>query len=213
MKFVLTALVAAPLFIGAAGCWHATELAATWRDPTAGRAAFAHGVAIFVSKDEAIRRTVEDRMAGSFPNLTPSYRVMPQIEKENQDQILAKLRQAGFDGAFMMRVADVSVVPTYAPGNYWYDRPYGFNGYWNMAWSSPYDPYGAWAPTSIVTIETQVYSLADDKLVFAARSNTTNPSSVKMLTESVIRHVKEAMLKTGLVASRFTDRYGMESGQ
>ena len=58
----------------------------------------------------------------------------------------------------------------------------------------------------IVAIETQVYSLPNDRLVWAARSETTNPRSVTKLTDSVIKHVMNALQKDGLIVSRCIER-------
>jgi hypothetical protein len=52
----------------------------------------------------------------------------------------------------------------------------------------------------VVSIETQIYSLKNDKLLWAARSETTNPRSVSRLGDSVIRHVIKALHKDGLMA-------------
>ena len=52
----------------------------------------------------------------------------------------------------------------------------------------------------VVSIETQIYSLRNDKLIWAARSETTDPRSVGKLGDSVIRHVMEELRKEGLVA-------------
>jgi hypothetical protein len=49
-------------------------------------------------------------------------------------------------------------------------------------------------------METQIYSLANDKLVWAARSETTNPSSVNKLGDSVLRHVMHELEKENLIA-------------
>jgi hypothetical protein len=55
-----------------------------------------------------------------------------------------------------------------------------------------------------VSVETQIYSLAEDKLLFAARSETTNPASAGKLTDSVIRHIRADMKKKGLIALSVT---------
>ncbi|HXT14779.1 MAG TPA: hypothetical protein VN706_04070 [Gemmatimonadaceae bacterium] len=198
------ALALAATALGSTACFHSTELAATWHDPHATQVSFRRGVAVFVTRDEALRRTVEDKIAASFANVVPSYTVMPAADSTiGRDEAAARLRAAGFDGAIMMRVADVSVRPSYVDGTYWYDRPYGFGGYWNYAWATPYDP-GYVVADRVVTIETQIYSLADDRLIFAARSETTNPSSAGALTASVIRHIRDRLRKDGLMASGAT---------
>jgi len=198
MRAIYSALLSAPLLLSAA-CFHSTQLAATWHEPQAMPLNFRHGVAIFVTRDEALRRSVEDRLVSQFPNMTPSYRVMPVIDSTTPRQdAVAYMKEAGFDGAIIMRVVDVSVETTYVPGSYWYGRPYGFAGYWGDAWASPYDP-GYIVADRVVTIETQIYNLSKDQLLFAARSETTNPKSAKALTNSVIRHIREQLHKDGLL--------------
>src|SRR5438046_9947630 len=108
-----------------------------------------------------------------------------------------RLRRAGFDGAIMMRVADVSTRTSYVSGADWDDRPCPFAGYWGYAWATPYDP-GYVVEDRVVTIETQIYSLANDRLIFAARSETINSHSAGKLTDSVIRHIREQLRKDGL---------------
>jgi hypothetical protein len=52
----------------------------------------------------------------------------------------------------------------------------------------------------IVSLETQLYSLGNDRLVWAGRSETTNPQSVSKLIDSVIKHVLKALHSEGLLA-------------
>ena len=192
------ALLCAAALGGSTAC-HSTHLAATWRDPGAQPLHFRKGVAVFVTNDEALRRTVEDKLSAQFTNVTPSYRFVPTVDTATaRAEMASRLRAAGFDGAIIMRVADVAVVPVYTTGAYWYDRPYGFNSYWGYAWATPYDP-GYYGENRIVTIETQIYTLKDDRLIFAARSQTTNPKSAGKLTDSVIRHIRERLRKDGLL--------------
>ena len=139
-------------------------------------------------------------MAGKFPNATPSYRVLTTVDSTNGAAIRQQLAGMGFDGAVIMRVVDVTDKLTYVPGSYWYGGPYySFAGYWGTAWGYPYDPTYI-AEDVVVSIETQVYSLKDDHLVWAARSETTNPSSVRKLGKSVIKHVVGQMKKDGVMA-------------
>ena len=167
--------------------------------PTAQPIQFRKTVTVFVTKDEAMRRSVEDQLAARFTGGVPSYTIIRTIDPDNHEAILDRLRETGFDGAVIMRVVDVTTQPAYVPGSYWYATPYTFNGYWNAAWAYPYDP-GYVVTDRIVSVETQVYSLAEDKLIFAARSETTNPASARKLTSSIMRHITADMKKKGLLA-------------
>ena len=82
---------------------------------------------------------------------------------------------------------------------HWGDS-YGFAGYWNTAWAYPYNP-GYVTTTQIVTVETNIYSLKDDKLVFAALSQTSDPANVGKLIRSVMRHINEQLKKDGMIVS------------
>ncbi|PYP78877.1 MAG: hypothetical protein DMD35_10345 [Gemmatimonadetes bacterium] len=186
-------------FVLASGCWRRTELAAVWHEPTAGRLNFNRVVAVFATTDESMRRSVEDELVQKFPNAVPSYRLVPRATEVNKENILPQVRDAGFDGAIVMRVTDVTERLNYTPGTYW-GSPYGFGNYWGSAWASPYNP-GYVSTTQIVTVETNIYSLKDDRLVFAARSETSDPSNVGKLIRSVMRHINDELKKNGMMAS------------
>jgi hypothetical protein len=182
------------------GCWHATRLAATWRDPSAGPIHFRQPIAVFVSKDNVFRRTMEDKMASHFANAVPSYRVLSDKDLGDGTKVLHMLDESGYDGAIIMDVVNVSNVVSYTPGTYWYGPPYySFAGYWGTAWGYPYDP-GYISTNVVVSIETQIYNLRTDKLIWAARSETTDPKSVGKLGDSVLKHVMQELRKEGLVA-------------
>jgi hypothetical protein len=192
--FVALAALAASV----SGC-ASTQLAAVWRDPGNTPVRFNRTVVAFVTPDESLRRTVEDKLAGSFPNSTQSYKIVPTAAATDSTAIRQRLADMGFDGAVIMRVADVQYQSNYAPGTYWYRTPYGFGNYWGSAWSYAYDP-GYYGENRIVSIETQIYSLGADRMIWAARSETTNPKSAGKLTDSVIKHVTKALRQDGLLA-------------
>ena len=195
--------IALPLvLVIASGCYRATHLSQTWHDPGSRGLHFNRVVTVFVTTDEGMRRSVEDELVTKFPNATPSYRLIPKAGDANKETILQQMRSAGFDGAVTMRVTDVSEKTTYYPGSYW-GPYYGFGPYWGASWAYPYSPYDAgYVSTSqIVTIETQIYNLQADKLVFAARSETADKSKVGSLIRSVMRHINEELKENNMIAS------------
>lgn len=202
----LSGSAALAAILAGSGCMHSTRLAATWRDPSAQPLHFRKPITVFVTKSETLRRTMEDKLAAQFPGAVPSYKVFGSKEITDGAAIRRGLAESGFDGAIIMRVASVDERITYTPGSYWYGPPYySFAGYWGNAWGYPYDP-GYVSEDRIVSIETQIYNLNNDKLIWAARSETTNPQSVGRLGDSVIRHVMEGLRKDGLVLSYAPER-------
>ena len=193
-----TALAAIVSAVALSGCFHSTQLAATWRDPSAGPIHFNRPVAVFVSNDAMMRRAMEDKLVHSLPSGAgvTSYSVLGGADVSDANVAKQRLTEAGFDGAIVMRVVSVDMVPVYTPGTYWYGANSGFAGYWGNAWRYPYD---ATYVDKIVTIETEIYSLASEKLIWAGRSETTNPKSINKLGDSVIRHVTKALREEGLI--------------
>jgi hypothetical protein len=193
--FVSYAVIAASV----SGC-HSTHLANTWQDPAARSIRFNRTLVTFVTNDETLRRSVEDKLAASFPGGTQSYKVIQSPSAADSAGVRRQIADLGFDGAVIMRVVDVDMRATVTSGTYWYGTPYRFGSYWGSGWAYPYDPYYAYVPDRVVTIETQVYSLKEDAIVWAARSETVNPKSAGKLTDSVIKHVTKAMRKDGYLA-------------
>ena len=179
------------------GCYHSTQMAATWRAPEAQPLQFQKPIAVFVTKDGALRRTIEDEIVAKVPRAIQSYQVL-NVEDLDSKEIRARLAERGFDGAILMQVVRVDQVPSYVPGAYWYASPYSFNGNWYDSWRSPYDPGGYYTEDTVVSIETQIYSLANDNLIWAGRSETTNPRSVRKLGHSVVKHVLRSLEKDQL---------------
>ena len=190
-------------FVLVSGCWRRTQLANVWHEPSPTLLNFQRTVAVFATTNESYRRSVEDQLAQLFPNSTPAYRAIPNAGGADKETILQQLRGAGFDGAIVMRVTNVSEQVTYNGynGAYW-GAPYGygFGNYWGSAWASPYDPCCV-TVTQIVSVETNIYSLKDDKLVFAALSQTSDPANAGKLTRSVMRHINEELRKNGMIVS------------
>jgi len=189
----MAVVAAAAGLTGTEGCYHATQLANTWHDRKTESLQFKRPVAIFVSPDQALRRTVEDHLAASYPGAVPSYTVWATSDFRDPSAAIAQLHDGGFDGAIVMRVTDVSTTTNYGPGyadSYW--------GGWGSSWAYPYDPSYA-VNDRVVSVETQIYALAENRLVFTATSETTNPANAAKLTDSVMRHVMSQLKKDGLI--------------
>jgi hypothetical protein len=194
----LNALVAVTL-VACSSTLDRTKLAATWQEPGATPLHFKRMIVAFSTTDETLRRNVEDKLASRIPNSTPSYKVLGMKQAQDSTLIKQHLNELGFDGALVMKVASVDAKVTYVPGNYWYASPYSFGPYWGNAWGYPYDP-GYVDVDKVVSVETQIFSLKTDKLIWAGRSETTNPKSAAKLANAVVDRVVNALHNDGLLA-------------
>jgi hypothetical protein len=80
--------------------------------------------------------------------------------------------------------------PMYGP--YWG----GYYGYgWGGAWGGGVDVH----TNTIVTVETLVYSIPQNKLIWAGQSNTTNPTKVDSFVKELATAARREMVKAGLL--------------
>jgi hypothetical protein len=181
-----------------AGCATTTELTAVWKEPGLQPVRFNKVIVAFQSPDGARRRQIEDLMVARIANATPSYTLITEDDAKNREQARQKVTAAGFDGAVVARFVSSENQQTYVPGSTWWGpAPYGSMwGYWGYGWGAAYSP-GYVVNDQIVTLETNVYSVADDKLLWASRSETFNPSSSQDLVNSVIDATVSRMKKEG----------------
>jgi len=138
-------------------------------------------------RDEGVRRKAEDRMAERIPGAMASYKVLSSEDLRNREQAKAKVREQGFDGAIVMRLAGVDRSTTYVPGQA-YVVPTGYGsmwGYWGYGWGTMYQP-GYVEQNTVVEIETNLYSIAEDKLIWAGRSQTYDPQSAAQVIQEVV---------------------------
>ena len=100
--------------------------------------------------------------------------------------------RSGADVVVSMRVVHVDRTAAYDPA-YWSGSPiYGsWWNYWGFGWGGVYSPGYLYTET-VVGIETLVYSLKPDKLLWAGMSETFNPRDVVQ----VVRHVSAKAVKT-----------------
>jgi len=101
-------------------------------------------------------------------------------------------------GLVAMRLIKSEKQVTLVPGGYATSFP-RFWGYYGHAWPIVYDP-GYLRTDTIVQVETKVYSLTDDKLIWAGLSETFNPRDAQALVRGVEQAVAKDLQKQGLIA-------------
>jgi hypothetical protein len=167
------------------------DLETSWRDPSIRTFHFRRLLVSYATNDEEMRRRVEDKLASRLPNAFAAYRVAPDLNTRDPAAARALLREKLFDGAVVMRVVDVKDRATYVPLNTWYTGHPSFYTYWGSSWGMVQRP-GYVVNDRMVSVETAVYSIKDDKLLWAARTRTLNASSPsKLVDETVDAVVRE----------------------
>ena len=199
MASILTALALSPLACST------TTFESTWRSPEAQplRLEGQKVVGLFLSKSPARRRRAEDAMAREISARgaqgVPAYTVLADEEVKDQEIARAKLEKLGFGGVVVMRVVGRETQYSYEPAVVWVRPHYRhfWAGYWTWGWDSVYDP-GYLQVDKIVKVETLVYSLVQDQLVWAGVSRTVDPSHIEDFIAELAQAVTKQLEKDGL---------------
>ncbi len=182
--------VAAALIVILAGC-ASTKFVQTWKDPTMPPLAKPLGmtiVACVAAEDKYIRHDAEDVLAAELTKrgykAVPSYTILlPGLS----DETLAKaaFEKAGAVGVVMVRplavdkeISVTAVRPGYSNAVFW-------GGYWGHGWGVPYTATTVQSDT-ILYVETLLYSLEHNKLIWSGRSKTTDPSKVGAFIKDLV---------------------------
>lgn len=191
---LLLAAALAALLVQA--CAATTSVEQTWTDPRAlQQPPLQQVVTIFFSSNTTLRRSGEDQLARELAakgvRATPAYAILDDDEIGDLDAIKAKLRAKGYDGVVTMRIADAYQELEYAPGT--------FTGYWGYASPYFYSPgiydQGYLYTETVVLVETNAYSLRDDRLVWSALTSTVDGDAKDLINGT-----------SDVVARRLTER-------
>jgi hypothetical protein len=184
---------------------NSTRIASSWKEPnkqvTVEKLNKVLVVALF--KTETTRRRAEDEMAGYLNGKgVVSYNYLDAAtSNSNEEGIRSKIKADGFDGAVTMRLVDVDKEKTYNPGNLTrYPNYYrSFSSYYFRNWSYYQEP-GYYSTTKTFTVETNVFSIKEEKIIWTSLTKTTNPEGVAKMTGEIAGVVYKQMVKEGFIS-------------
>ena len=191
---VVAAILALTLACATGG---SPDLETSYRDPGVGTLRFRRMLVSYATNDDGARRRIEDKLAKQLPNAFAAYRVAPDLNTRDRPEATKILREKLFDGAVVMRVVDVKDRTTYVPLNTWYTGHPSFYTYWGSSWGMVQRP-GYVVNDRVVSVETAIYSIKEDKLVWAARTKTLNATTPTKLVDetvdAVVNHLRGQQL-------------------
>jgi hypothetical protein len=193
-RIVLSTFIA--VVAGAVGCGGPeTKYEAMW-----GRRVNLSGVhsvvALYESHDGAQRRTVEDSMTRKLQqrgvHAVPAYSVLDDNESADYKTAKTTLAAKGFDAVLEIRLISKENEHTAA----YYSNTWDGWGYWGWGGPYAYDYYVY--DTPVVRVETNLYSLADDQLVWSGRTKTTDADTMAQVVDGVTSAVATTLEKRGV---------------
>ncbi len=185
-------------------CTESTVFTSTWKSPDAVRIdpTGKTVVAVFVSPNEGQRRAAEDLLASDLTakgaHGIPSYSLVTNDQRADAEGARYRFKSAGASGIVVMRVVGKDQQVTYSPGAPMPAYYGGFGPYWGYGWSAAYSP-GYLQTDTLISVETLIYSVQQDKLLWAGTSRTTNPNDLTALIGDVANAVTQELTKQGLL--------------
>ena len=197
-KSILPAMVAIIL----ASCSPSTQIVKSWSEPntTVSNDASHKTLVVAMVKDEAARRVIEDHLVKRLKGHgVASYTIIaPEVlGKASEEYLTQKLKEGNYTNVLMMRLADIEKETSYVQGSTTgYYGGYGrYYGYGAGMYSSP----GYYTTDKNYFIETTLYSVNPDKLLWTGTTKTVNPSNVDKTVNDIADVVAEKMMKDGFL--------------
>ena len=200
-RFLPTLLCAVMLF-DLSAC-STTTFTSTWKapgtqpiDPLGKKVA-----ALVISSDASRRRSAEVYLANDLTirgaRGVPAYTILGQ-DHGDREYARARLKEAGVEGVVVMRMVRKDERVIINPGGLSGSAFSTFGSYYSYGWQMTYSTGSVQTDTE-VSVETLIYSLRDDKLLWAGTSKTTNPDNLSSLITEVADAVAKQASKQGLI--------------
>jgi hypothetical protein len=172
-------------------CGPSTKLEKSWADPSFSLKPNPYKKVLIVAplKDESSQRIAEDKIVKQLKTGTgiQSYTYLKPTDTD--PKILnEKLLKDGFDGIIVMHLTDVEKSVSYNPGTS-YGGWYGYRSY------TP----GYYTEDKTFMVETNMYSVKDDKLLWSGTTSTLNPTSLDKSMDEIIYAIKTELQKKGIL--------------
>jgi hypothetical protein len=200
LRTLTRAALAATAAVTLAAC-ATTSLQSTWKDPTAAPLNLKGKkvVALVVTDEEALRYATEEEAAREITAHgaigVPAYRLLPQAQIRDKERARAIFEKEGIEAVVVLRlVATEKELSGSFPSNPGYSSFWG-PGFWAGGWGGD----GYLRTDTILIVETLVYSLQQNKLVWASQSQTMNPTQVGSFVRELSKTLGTEMEKQGLL--------------
>jgi hypothetical protein len=199
------------------GACASSGFVSTWKAPDAAPMQLrgAKVGAVVMTEEPSIRQPAEDALAHEITTRgavgVPMHTLLADESKATEETARAAAEKAGLLAVVVMKPTKVeksvtekpvsSLQPAYSDpyyGSYWS----GSGGYYQNGWATPYVPVAEGTEIKLkmtVSIETTVYSLQQNKLVWAGQSQTTDPKNLQDMVRTLAVATGKALREEGLL--------------
>ena len=206
MKTWVSALL---IGVAAVSCTPATQMKEIWKEPSYKPTESRKVLVLGLSENDRNKRIFEEAMVKQLTvhHVTGilGYNVLPSdpttVDKEVLKQTIVG---TGAELALVTRVIGVDKETQYVPGTTYYAPApsyYGFYGYYYSSYATVSDP-GYLREYQVVKVETNVYDVKTEKLVWSGVSHTEDPQDVMRAIDEVAATMVAALAADKVIANK-----------
>lgn len=207
--------------LGLSSCATTTRLETTWRLPTYSGKPLKKLAVLAVMKNANDSRSFEiaavQRLKRAGIQAIPGFRFAGDLKKLTKAELEKRVKATGADGVLVFKLIAVDKSRTYVPPSAYVIDDGTYNDWWGDAYWGYYTPFpydywgyywpayqvvnqpGYWVTDSNFQVETALYRVSTNKLVFTAMSGTYDPRGEYDLGRSVTAAVVKKLEQDRLV--------------
>ena len=182
----------------------------SWKDPNTSvqKEHFKKISVVALVKNELVRRRIEDLFTEIDPIFHSSYNFLNETSNIDKELLVKLLKSENVDGVVTMRLVDKTKETDYVQGSTMpYNNYYGYRGYGYLFnnWYGTYSPYyytpGYYVENTYYIVETNIFSLAENKLIWSALTKTKQFNDIENGINDIIAALVQEMKKDGSISS------------
>jgi hypothetical protein len=216
-KYILIALscLTAFLLVSCSGAY--TEISGSWKKPGYAGKKFNNILVVVIHNELVKRSSVEsafvkelstDKIKASTSASVLDFSKIERnadgkLDSAKREEVKKKISDAGYDGAIVVSLLDIKEKTEYVPGQTYYQpnyyagySPYYYGGFYNYSFNtySVVSEPGYYVNKTYIYIETRLFDLQTDDMVWASNSETMSPSNLSEFSKSLSSAVVTAMI-------------------
>jgi len=185
-----------------------TKITSVWMDQEKSGSSFNDILVIGIAKEEHNRRLFEEQFTAQLNTAgvesEVSYKILPEGTVINRETVTAAIKGKNIDAVIVTHMVSVEEETVYRQ-NMDYRPSYGYyNGMYNYyphVNSYVHQP-GYYTTHDVVKLETNLYEVKSEALVWSAQSRSFAPESAKEVIDELVKLVIKDLKEKGLIKAK-----------
>ena len=174
------------------------KLVTTAKSPEATGLKFNKILVVLLDVDNDLRRRAEGGLARRIPGAVAASAIIPDADIRDRDKVIAAIKSNGVDGVIVLRNVNVGRDYAITPGNVSVMVYPNMWDYWGSTWAVVEQP-GYAIPETSVSADIAIFSIVNEKMVWAGRMTATDPQSLRDLLDNLVKVGRSELKKQKIV--------------